>query len=263
MTVLLLMLPMTVSAKELYRDAQVTVSELKHGVDIFETYDNCAMYLVKGSERALLIDTGTKCDALKKIVDSLVTTPVDVVITHLHPDHAGCVGQFDNFYMHPADTVMLHEYDIHNEIRFIEDGHRFDLGDTVVEALLMPGHTPGSIVLLNRANGDCFSGDAFGVWMQLVPHTPMVCFLGSCHRMLGLMEKGDAVSIWGGHYPYYRRALGKSFMETMTGLASRLSNGDETGAVDYTMPPSMHCSGHPKILMENGASIVYNTEKIN
>lgn len=255
------------SAKELYRDSQVTVSELKPGVAVMETWDNTTMYLVEGSERALLIDTGTKCDSLSSIVSFLTDKPVDVVITHLHPDHAGCAGQFESFYMHPADSVMLGEYNFNNTIHYIGDGHKFDLGGgTLLEALLMPGHTPGSIVLLNRANGDCFTGDAFGsggVWMQLEPHVPMVSYLGSCHRMLQLMEDGIATHLWVGHYPYTKRSFGKEYMEKMTRLATRLSNNDESGSKEYTLPPSLHNLGKARFIVENGVSIVYNSEKIN
>ena len=35
---------------------------------------------------------------------------LDVVVTHLHPDHAGNMKYFDTIYLHPADTVMIKEY---------------------------------------------------------------------------------------------------------------------------------------------------------
>ena len=255
------------SAKELYKDSQVSVSELKPGVAVMETWDNTTMYLVEGSERALLIDTGTKCDSLAYIVKKLTDKPVDVVITHLHPDHAGCAGQFESFHMHPLDSVMLGEYNFSNTIHYINDGHKFDLGGgKIIEALLMPGHTPGSIVLLDRANGDCFSGDAFGsggVWLQLEHHIPMVSYLGSCHRMLQLMDEGSATQLWVGHYPYTKRSFDKAYMEKMTRLAARLTNNDESGSKEYTLPPSIHNLGKARFIVEDGVSIVYNSEKIN
>jgi glyoxylase-like metal-dependent hydrolase (beta-lactamase superfamily II) len=42
----------------------------------------------------------------------------------------------------------------------LEDGDRIDLGGRVVEVVHVPGHTPGSIALFDRATGAIFTGDA-------------------------------------------------------------------------------------------------------
>ena len=49
----------------------------------------------------------------------------------------------------------------------------------------------------------------------------------------------------------------------MTRLATRLSNNDESGSKEYTLPPSLHNLGKARFIVENGVSIVYNSEKIN
>ena len=48
------------------------------------------MYLVTGSERAALIDTGLGMSGdLNKVVRSLTNKPVICLLTHCDPDHAG------------------------------------------------------------------------------------------------------------------------------------------------------------------------------
>lgn len=62
--------------------------------------------------------------------------------------------------MHPADTVLLSR-SYKGKVNFVKDGDIFDLGGTQIEVSHMPTHTPGSIVLLDRKAGICYSGDAF------------------------------------------------------------------------------------------------------
>ena len=249
-----------------FSNPEVTVSK-KDGFHIFETFDNTTMYLVEGHDRALLIDTGTRCNALDSIVASITTLPVDVVITHLHPDHAGCINYFPSVWMHPADTVMLSEYDYPGQLLFCEDGHRFDLGGRTVEVMHCQGHTPGSIVLFDRESGDCFTGDAFGsgsVWMQLEPHISMTEYVLTCARFEKAMTEGACKRLWVGHYPYIKRPFDKEYITRMKNLAGRLAIGDTFGAQPYNLPKSIHSPGNPYVITDNaGVSIVYNADKIN
>ncbi len=253
------------SAQEIYRNEELSISSLKERVWVVETTDMTTMYIIEGDERALLIDTGTKCTDLDKVVHKITGKPLDVVITHLHPDHAGNIRYFDRIFMHPADSVMLDEYDYSGEIVFIEEGYVFDLGGTSLEVFLMPGHTPGSIVLVNRKTGDCFTGDAFGsgqVWLQLEPHVPMNVYLESCRRMEKLMNKGVVEYLWCGHYPYVKNYFGIEYVSRMKALAGRLTNGDQKGAQPFRMVPSVHSKGRPMTLSDGSVTIVYNADKI-
>ncbi|MBQ6223474.1 MAG: MBL fold metallo-hydrolase [Solobacterium sp.] len=150
-----------------------------------------AMFLCVGSERALLIDTGTGVCDLKAEVAKLTDKPYDVVITHGHVDHAGGMGAFDKVYIHEKDVQMAKDitverrkdyaetlgkmngynvydyspdmvkaWDSYPEFVLIDEGYVFDLGDRSLEVFFAPGHTPGSITLLDRKNRIHFSGDA-------------------------------------------------------------------------------------------------------
>ena len=78
-----------------FKNDEVTVSKLKDKTWVFETWDFTTMYLLEGNDKAALIDAGTRCADLDKIVESITNKPYDVIITHAHPDHAGCIGYFD------------------------------------------------------------------------------------------------------------------------------------------------------------------------
>lgn len=259
------------SAQQMFANGELTVSRLagRKNVWVIETNDNCTMYIIEGKRRALLIDTGTKNTDLDKVVRRFTKKPLDVVVTHLHPDHAGNVKFFDAVWIHPADTVMMHEYcSVKDRFRFLHDGQRFDLGDTVIETIHTPGHTPGSVVFADWATGDCFTGDAFGsgqVWLQLEPHVPMTEYLKSCQHMNRLMKKGDIKYLWCGHYPYVKTYYGINYIHQMEQLASRLVKGDTTGNVPFTLPPSIHNKGNARILADDSGRvmIVYNADKIN
>ena len=228
-------------AQVVFKNDDVTVSKLKDKTWVFETWDYTTMYLLEGNDRAALIDAGTRCADLDKIVESITSKPYDVIITHAHPDHAGCIGYFDEVWMHRNDSVLIKERtkDYRGTVRYLEDGQVFDLGDRQLEVALMPGHTPGSVVLLDRAQGDCYSGDAFGsgeVWLQCVPMLPIEVFNQSCRRMEKLMKEEGISRIWCGHYPYLKTYLPLSYIQTMIELSDGLARGEQKGWQPYDNP---------------------------
>lgn len=58
------------------------ISEYKH-------WEETHCYLLCGTERAILIDTGLGVANIKKVVENLTDLPVTVLTTHAHWDHIG------------------------------------------------------------------------------------------------------------------------------------------------------------------------------
>ena len=120
-----------------------------------------------GESRAMLVDTGfgnngSLKDEIKKITDK----PVTLVISHADPDHTGACEEFDKAYMH-TDEIAGFRKTI--PAQPLSEGDVIDLGGLSFEVFHIPGHTPGSIALLDRANRIIITGDS-------VSETPIFMF---------------------------------------------------------------------------------------
>jgi len=255
-----------VSAQEVFKNNDLTISKLEKNMWVVETADKTTMYIIEGTKKAMLIDAGTKCEKLDEVIKQITQKPLIVMITHIHPDHAGNIKYFDQIYFHPGDTVLMRTMKVaySGKINYVKNGDLFDLGGTTIEVLEAPGHTPGSIVLLDRKAGNCYSGDAYGsgqVWMQLRPHVSMSTYAKSCREMEALMDKG-ITKIYCGHYPYVKKAYDKTYITDMRQLAEELSKGTAPEGKPYPTKVSIGTQT-PMITTKGSASIVYDPEKIN
>ena len=238
-TILLCVASMTVHAiQPKFSNADLTATEIEPGVIVLETSDKTTLYLVEGDSAAILIDTGTSIADLDKIVAKLTQKPFHVVATHGHPDHIGNIRFFPEFYMHPADTVLttpqLKEYN--GRILPIVEGDRFELGGRTLEVVHTPGHTPGSITLIDYANHMAFTGDAFGsgqLWMQLQPQIPFITLIESCGRMIEIMAEKGVDKLYVGHYPYLKRPLGIDYLIDINLAARAIDSGDTSSATQF------------------------------
>ena len=115
-----------------------------------------------GDTQALLVDTGFGGEeSLKSVVESLTDKPVMLVTTHADWDHIGRNAEFETAHMHPAE--MAHYYQNaapEASVSPLWDGDVIDIGGRKFEVILIPGHTPGSIALLDRENRILVSGDS-------------------------------------------------------------------------------------------------------
>jgi len=154
-------------------------------------------FLVAGDERAVVIDSCmSKSTTLSELVGRLTDKPIDLVFTHTDPDHTGGQVGFDTPMLHPS------EYDYYcsrgNEGRAVIplwEGDVLDLGNMSLEAVLIPGHTPGSIALLDRANRRLFVGDTISdVWIYLFgPGRNPMAFIESLKKLEGMADCYDTV----------------------------------------------------------------------
>ena len=143
------------------------------------------MFLIKGQEADMLVDTGFGDIDIREILDSLTDRDVFVVNTHADGDHTGNNGSFDQIYMHPSDFDRYSEKNDTSALRPVNDGDIIDLGISKWEVILTPGHTPGSIMLLDRENRILISGDTiqYGPIFMFGRGRNMPAFIWSLRRL--------------------------------------------------------------------------------
>ncbi len=117
-------------------------------------------FLLSGTQKALLIDSGMQIHNAREIAESLVSLPIELLNTHGDIDHVGSNREFDRFYMNPAEASnYYHTQKQTGTMVPVSDGDKIDLGERELEIITLPGHTPGSIAVLDRKNRVLISGD--------------------------------------------------------------------------------------------------------
>jgi len=97
--------------------------------------------------QALVVDAADDAPAIRALLEG--TFALAVVQTHGHWDH---VRAWDDLVKDPGLEVWGHEGDLpiypHTPDRLLTDGQQLAVGRLQVEVLHVPGHTPGSLLLL-------------------------------------------------------------------------------------------------------------------
>ncbi|MFC1565227.1 MBL fold metallo-hydrolase, partial [candidate division KSB1 bacterium] len=156
-------------------------------------FEEAISYLVIGTDRAVIIDTGTGIGDLRRLIDELTDIPYSVINTHTHYDHVGDNHQFEEVAMfEDADGInRLIEGRINesliNYLRpallrrglpeefdpgiwtipsveptyLLDEGTIIDLGGRTLEVIHTPGHCTDEICLLDKENRILFTGDMF------------------------------------------------------------------------------------------------------
>ncbi len=260
-----------------------TVQKITDSIYAIDEFGTDIMYLVIGQEKAMLVDTGAGLGELKKTVETLTDKPVFVVNTHGHMDHAMGNREFGKAYMHEKDwnlvqkaymteerwrkfclKTMKESYyagpdlsekplSLPQELIPVKAGDKFDLGGMVYEVLEVPGHTPGSIVLLDSENRILIAGDA-------VVSTPILIFddystnVEEYHRaLLDLKKREDEFDlILPGHF---LRPISKRYLHDLIKCAENIMDG----TVDVEPEDFSHMTTAVTIKGVYGkAAIVYN-----
>jgi glyoxylase-like metal-dependent hydrolase (beta-lactamase superfamily II) len=194
--------------------------------DVFVIYEphqfeEVISYLIVGSQKAILFDTGMGISNIKAVIEGLTKLPISVVNSHTHNDHVGDNWRFSDVYGMPTDFARTNAKgstaDAQAELapgqicgtlptgfdpksyrtkafhisHRLHDGERIDLGGRTLEVLTTPGHTPDSIILLDEQNGLLFTGDTFypGPIYLYRPETDLDAYVVSVKKMAGLASR--------------------------------------------------------------------------
>ena len=83
------------------------VHEIAEKVWLINEFGSNNMYVIEGTERALVVDAGTTYCNVRAIIESLTDKPYDVAVTHAHPDHVGMMHQFEKIYIHKNELGIV------------------------------------------------------------------------------------------------------------------------------------------------------------
>jgi glyoxylase-like metal-dependent hydrolase (beta-lactamase superfamily II) len=186
------------------------ISEYRH-------WEETHCYLLNGSERSLLIDTGLGISNIYGEVIKLTDKPVTAVATHIHWDHIGGHEFFPDFYAHGAELNWLNgefpltmeqikgmvvdrcdlpeEYDVNNYVffqgnptRVLKDKETINLGDRIVQIVHTPGHSPGHMCFWEKERGYLFTGDLVykDTLFAYFPSTDPELYLNSLEKVSAL-----------------------------------------------------------------------------
>ncbi len=233
------------------------VEEIAKGIYKFYEQRNASIYLVTGKDKACLIDTAYGLTDLNELVRHYTDLPVTVVNTHGHIDHVLGNHWFDNARLNKADRAMYNEIvfefsmlinepwvqDFYGdfvknidaeEVFFpapedISEGDKIDLGGRVLEVYEMPGHTKGSIVLVDRAEKLCFSGDSIieNLWLFLEESESPETYLASLKHIREVLIDAGIEKIYDGHYSY--EPIPVAMLDTMAEAMEKIIAGELRG----------------------------------
>jgi glyoxylase-like metal-dependent hydrolase (beta-lactamase superfamily II) len=239
---------------------------------------NNMIYLLTGTEKALLLDTGWGIGDLPALVASLTPLPLTVVNTHGHPDHVGGDGQFPQVYITDADrslamncmSAQARRWAVDNQalpqpfppdfdldawlasttnFASIAEGHWIDLGERRLEVIALPGHSPGSICLLDRGSRWIFTGDSllpWAIWLHLDESLPLGELLANLRRLQGYASAFDTETtgfrtettgfrtIWPAHGELKSLGQPASLLDDMIAGIERILAGKLTGQPEHT-----------------------------
>ena len=157
-------------------------------------------FLLAGAERALLIDSGMMVHNAKDIAQGLTDLPISLLNTHADRDHTGSNEQFESCYMHPAEEPLYRRFGGTGSVLPVRDGDILDLGQRRLRIIHLPGHTPGSIAVLDVNNRALISGDPIqenGRIFMFGEHRNMPDFIQSLEQLETQADQFD--EIWPSH----------------------------------------------------------------
>ena len=185
-------------------------------------------FLVTGKDLAVLIDSGYGTGNIKELVDNITEFPIKLVNTHADRDHIGCNRIFEKAHMHPAEYDRYHRAvgaDAHVEPLW--EGDVIELGGRRLEVILIPGHTPGSIALLDAENRILFGGDSVqtGTIFMFAQGRNIAAYIASMQKLQENRSRFDTVYPSHGPVP-----VGSDIIEGLLDGARKIQSGEIKGA---------------------------------
>ncbi|MGP9819393.1 MBL fold metallo-hydrolase [Salinarimonas sp. NSM] len=182
---------------------------------------NCSVLFARDTMRGVVVDPGGDVPRILEAIRQTGVTIEAILITHGHVDHVSGVEELRDALKvpvigpHPADAMFMDEsltatsqaYGLPparpvRVDRWLDEGDTVDVGGIVFDVLHTPGHSPGSITYVSKADRFALVGDV--VFAGSIGRTDLP---GGDHEQLietirtKLLPLGDDVAFLCGHGP--------------------------------------------------------------
>ncbi len=204
------------------------IDDTTYAISEYEHWEETHCYLLCGSQKAALIDTGLGVANIQNVVADLTSLPIEVFTTHVHWDHIGGHKYYEKFAVHKEETEWIatkfplplqvvinnltckscnfpESFDISNyqifqgtPQRILQEGDCIDLGNRELVVIHTPGHSPGHCCFYEPGRKYLYAGDLIycGCLDAFYPTTDPKLYLQSLRKV----KKLDINKILPGHH---------------------------------------------------------------
>lgn len=194
-------------------------------------------FLLEGTEKALLVDTGMTCPDAREAAEQLTDKPIMLLNTHVDGDHISGNAKFDTVYMAEGEIESYRGQNGAGEIAVVKGGDVISLGERDILIIDNPGHTPGSIALLDQKNRVLYSGDAVqdGDIFMFGPGRNLPLYIESLANLQKYEDQFDEIYPSHGTIPVQKDLTGKLLV-----CAKEIQEGKAVGTpIDMFGNPAM------------------------
>jgi hydroxyacylglutathione hydrolase len=181
---------------------------------------NCTLLWCEATKRAVVIDPGGDLPDIERAIAQAKVTVDRIWLTHGHVDHVGGASALkarlkvsiegphkDDLFLLQNVVEAARSFGIANVAnvtpdRWLQEGDQVEVGELKFDVLHCPGHSPGSVAFVNRAQRLAIVGDV--LFAGSVGRTDLP---GGDQRQLfasirsKLMPLGDDIAVVSGHGP--------------------------------------------------------------
>ncbi len=181
---------------------------------------NCSVLRCDRSGRGAVVDPGGDQERILEVLHEDHVMVERILVTHGHADHAGAVADLserlgvpvegphrDDLFLVAAMAEQAQQFGLpacrpFTPDRWLVHGDTVRVGDTTLDVLHCPGHTPGHVVFFDAADGFVISGDVIfkgSIGRTDFPRGDFATLLSSIRGRL--FPLGDEVTFLPGHGP--------------------------------------------------------------